>query len=684
MARLCAGSTHPALCSLWLWWIIWARSPRTVPVPVRSWGTRAVPRTSFSSWWIRPRSWDPGTVPTRSSGAVPLQSWRAWAVPWAVSTRRSSRTATWRPSPLSNWTVSFWPRSPCWAIPQCSFPWRCRRDVRTRRSRCLPSSRPFCFFCFPCWRFSTLAPWIMGPTRRWWIPFGPRPIWSRPGADGSVRRPGRSWRHAGESLFSYLAVGRFQARLLFRSFPFLRGSAGMPHILKLDQCAKVVYQTFIFVFQPRYFPPYNWKHWTELLGGTRPAPSPSTLMPGWITLEDVLLSQTQTEAFPQGLGSWLLFICTAAILYTRHLIKLLKTSSLCFTCMNQKSDRNVGEHGDALGSKFQTIFNSKLILYHISFKVILISITLKCVCKLFVFCSRKSERSVSPLAPADDALRSSPSCWNSAATFNHARRGAGSRWGQVQEQSFSSASRCLGSVLWWTEARVGYGGPEGLRPCVSWTGLLWGPKWNEQDLTVSGRFAFLSPFSCPAGSRLTSSKAQTSSFTSILDSTNRRSSGTPAWVDAGDRRSGREGSPLLRDADLRWSIAAVQRRPLFRTPALIFDVWPPAAAEDLGRGRHVQGGGGWHTPAGVRAQSGRDGGRDPGAGDRRRGALQRSAQHDLKPESCGTCRGETPPPPVPVYPPLVPLMEFLRHEKKKRKKTGACRLRRHLSASRWI
>lgn len=69
--------------------------------------------------------------------------------------------------------------------------------------------------------------------------------------------------------------------------------------------------------------------------------------------------------------------------------------------------------------------------------------------------------------------------------------------------------------------------------------------------------------------------------------------------------------------------------PLLQTPALISDVCFYAVAEDPGGGGHVQGGGGRHPPAGVRAQSGWDGGRDPGAGGGGRGAVQRGAQHDL-------------------------------------------------------
>lgn len=50
---------------------------------------------------------------------------------------------------------------------------------------------------------------------------------------------------------------------------------------------------------------------------------------------------------------------------------------------------------------------------------------------------------------------------------------------------------------------------------------------------------------------------------------------------------------------------------------------PPA--EDPRGGEHVQGGGGRHTPAGVRAQSRRFGGGDPGASGRGRRPLQRGA-----------------------------------------------------------
>lgn len=101
-----------------------------------------------------------------------------------------------------------------------------------------------------------------------------------------------------------------------------------------------------------------------------------------------------------------------------------------------------------------------------------------------------------------------------------------------------------------------------------------------------------------------------------------------------------------------------------RTPALISDVSFYAVAEDPGGGGHVQGGGGRHPSAGVRAQSGRDGGRDPGAGERGRGAVQCSAKHDLSSGLWNLQRR----PPVPVEAPRVPSMEFLRHKNKTIKK----------------
>lgn len=62
----------------------------------------------------------------------------------------------------------------------------------------------------------------------------------------------------------------------------------------------------------------------------------------------------------------------------------------------------------------------------------------------------------------------------------------------------------------------------------------------------------------------------------------------------------------------------------------------PAAEDPRGRG-HVQGGGGRHPPAGVRAQSGRAGGSDPGASGRRRHPAQRRPEHDLNLSYPTTC-----------------------------------------------
>lgn len=50
-----------------------------------------------------------------------------------------------------------------------------------------------------------------------------------------------------------------------------------------------------------------------------------------------------------------------------------------------------------------------------------------------------------------------------------------------------------------------------------------------------------------------------SSFTLILDSTNRQLWGIPAWVDAGGRRRGRGNFPSFRDAVLRWIIPLTQK-----------------------------------------------------------------------------------------------------------------------------
>lgn len=61
------------------------------------------------------------------------------------------------------------------------------------------------------------------------------------------------------------------------------------------------------------------------------------------------------------------------------------------------------------------------------------------------------------------------------------------------------------------------------------------------------------------------------------------------------------------------------------------------AAEDPCGGGHVQGGGGRHPPAGVRAQSRRAGGSDPDASDWRRHPPQRSPEHDLNNRATKPC-----------------------------------------------
>lgn len=139
----------------------------------------------------------------------------------------------------------------------------------------------------------------MGPTRRWRIPCCPGPIRSRPRADGSVRRSGCSWRHAGESLFAYSAVGRFQAGLLFRSFGFPLGLCrGAAHPQTQSLC-KSGLSVVRFCLSVQIFATTYLKAMSSALGRDKDRPAASTLMPGRVTPEDALLSHSRTHAEPR-------------------------------------------------------------------------------------------------------------------------------------------------------------------------------------------------------------------------------------------------------------------------------------------------------------------------------------------------------------------------------------------------